>query len=129
MMAKRKSHLPAVGEWVIVCHGLVNPEYWWISPVLYSAPDGILVRCTQGHQADHHLYIASTDQILVTAPTREACLELYLAANRIKADHRQKINRAQKALDARKTRCVSEIEALAGSAAKKLYGDVEAIEP
>jgi hypothetical protein len=120
---------PEVGDYVIVAHQLVDPEFWWVSRVEWAEKDQYLVRDTQGwHPSQEPCLLVASESCLAFG-TSEDCHKLASQARSLKNDHIAAIREATVALDAAQGRAREAIRALVEDGNRRLHGDITAIEP
>lgn len=120
---------PAVGEYVVVAHQLVEPMYWWVSKVEWADKDQFLVLDTQGWQPTKEPCLLVRSESCLAFGTQADCHELVARALRVKNQHIAAIRNANVALDAAQDAASEAIRALVDDGNRRLHGDVTAIEP
>lgn len=123
-----KSAMPKAGDYALLGHGMIDPDYWWISLVEWAGKEAILCRDTHGSHPNNALTIVYADSIIL-AGTKDECLQVYLEARRLREDFRPRFNEAKNALRAVQDEINGAVGKIVGDAALKLAGDVRMIEP
>jgi hypothetical protein len=120
---------PQVGDSVIVAHQLIDPEFWWVSKVEWTEADQVLVRDTKGWQPTHEPCLLQRSQSILAFGTRDDCHELVSQARAVKNKHIAAIREANVALQSAQDTAREAIRALVTEGNRRLFGDIQAIEP
>jgi hypothetical protein len=123
-MSKRQ--MPKVGEYAVVGHGMIDPQYWWISLVEWSSKDAFLCRDTHGEFPDRSPTICHE---FIISGTKEECERVYHSARDQREIFRVRYNEAKCGVEAVQAEIKAAISEIVGEAALRLAGDVRMIEP
>ena len=120
---------PAVGDFVVIAHQLVDPEFWWISRVEWAEADQFLVRDTRGWNPTKEPCLLVASENCLAFGTADDCRKLLRQARQLKNQHISAIRDANVALQAAQDTAREAIRALVEHGNRRLHGDVVAIEP